>query len=166
MTSPREDSSRRGEADEFINRKVDKVHKPALPGRPDLAIQAGTSSAHGDERNDYRQKPGGPIVVDLHETPAVPPMDPGGDERLGYFIAGGLLIFLGWAVGVLGNYLIHVWAGPGGMVLGWVHVNSTWGAYGYAALGFGLFTGAVGVVLLAIGRASPKAPLVLPGFDY
>ena len=105
-------------------------------------------------------------VVDIHETPAVPPMDPGGDPRLGYFLAGGLLIFLGWGLGVVANYLLHAWAGPGGAVVGWVHVNSTWGAYAYATLGFGLFTGAIGAVLIALGRASAKAPLVLPGYPY
>ncbi len=105
-------------------------------------------------------------MVDIHETPAVPPMDPGGDERVGYFIAGALLVFLGWVLGVVLNLLLHAEAGAGGMSFGWVRISSTLGDYAWAVVGLGLFTGAVGVVLLALGRASPKGPLVLPGYNY
>ena len=105
-------------------------------------------------------------VVDVHETPAVPPMDPGGDERLGYFIAGGLLIALGWAGGVVANLVAHGLAGSGGMTVGWIRITSTLGPYAWGVVGIGLFTGAIGVVLLAIGRASPAGPIVLPGYDY
>ena len=94
-------------------------------------------------------------VVDLQETPAVPPMEPGGDERVGYYLAGGLLIFLGWGLGVVGNVLLHRMAGSGGMALAWIRITSTFGDYAWATLGFGLFTGAIGAVLLALGRASP-----------
>ncbi len=93
-------------------------------------------------------------------------MDPGGDERLGYYLAGGLLVFLGWALAVVANVLLHAAAGSGGMTVGWVRITSAWGAYAWATLAFGLFTGTVGVVLLALGRGAPKAPLVLPGYDY
>ena len=106
------------------------------------------------------------LVVDLQETPAVPPMDPGGDERVGYIVAGGLQIFLGWGLGVLGNVLLHQMAGSGGMALAWMRISSTFGDYAWAMLGFGLFSGAIGTVLVALGRASPKAPLVLPGYPY
>lgn len=105
-------------------------------------------------------------VVDIHETPAVPPMDPGGDERLGYFIAGGLLIAVGWGGGVVANLLAHWVAGSGGMTLGWIRITSTLGPYALAVIGLGLFAGAVGVVLLMLGRASPAGPLVLPGYNY
>jgi hypothetical protein len=105
-------------------------------------------------------------MVDVHETPAVPPMDPGGDERLGYFIAGALLILLGWGGGVIANLLVHHAAGSGGMLVGWVRITSALGSYAWAVFGIGLVTGAIGVVLLALGRASPKGKLVLPGYDY
>ena len=93
-------------------------------------------------------------------------MDPGGDERVGYFLAGALLIFLGWVLGVVLNLLLHAEAGTGGVTVGWIRITSTVGDYAWAVVGLGLFTGAVGVVLLALGRASPKGPFVLPGYDY
>jgi len=96
----------------------------------------------------------------------VPPMDPGGDPRLGYFIAGSLLIVLGWVVGVVLNLLAHYAAGSGKFSL-WGHsVTSALGPYAWAVFGFGLFTGSFGVVLLALGRATPRGPIVLPGYDY
>jgi hypothetical protein len=107
-----------------------------------------------------------PNVVDVHETPAVPPMDPGGDERLGYYAAGGLLIALGWGGGVVANLVAHYVAGSGGMMVGWIRITSTMGSYGWATFALGLFAGAVGVVLLALGRGSPRGPFVLPGSDY
>ncbi len=93
-------------------------------------------------------------------------MDPGGDERIGYLIAGGILVGLGWAVGVGVNLILHGLAGSGGMTVGWVRITSTMGPYAWAIFGFGLFTGALGMGLLALGRASPKRPLVLPGYPY
>ena len=105
-------------------------------------------------------------MVDVHETPAVPPMDPGGDERAGYFIAGAILVTLGWGFAVVVNLLLHEVAGSGGMTVGWSRITSAMGPYAWAILAFGLVTGAVGVVLLALGRASPKGRLVLPGYDY
>jgi hypothetical protein len=105
-------------------------------------------------------------VVDIQETPAVPPTDYAGDGRLGYFIAGGLLIAVGWAFAVGLNLLLHAWAGGGGVSLFGHRITSTLGPYAWATLGFGIFTGAMGVVLLALGRASPKGRFVLPGYDY
>jgi hypothetical protein len=105
-------------------------------------------------------------VVDVHETPAVPPTDSGGDERLGYYVAGGLLIALGWGGGVAANLLAHWMAGSGGMTVGWIRITSTLGQYALAVLGLGLFAGAVGVVLVALGRSSPAGPVVLPGYNY
>ncbi len=105
-------------------------------------------------------------MVDVHETPAVPPMDPGGDERLGYYLAGGLLLFLGWGLGVAANLLLHAAAGTAGMTVGWVRLTATLGSYAWAALAFGAFTGAVGVVLVALATRSVRGPIVLPGYDY
>jgi len=105
-------------------------------------------------------------VVDLQETPAVPPTDPGGDERIGYLAAGGLLIALGWGLGVVANLLLHAAAGSGGLSLGGIRITATLGSYAWAVLGFGIGTGAVGVGLVLVGRSTPKGPFVLPGVDY
>lgn len=105
-------------------------------------------------------------MVDIQETPAVPPMDPGGDERLGYLIAGGILVALGWGVAVVANLLVHYLAGNGGWTILGHGFTSTLGPYAWAAFGFGIFTGGFGVVLVALGRATPKGRIVLPGFDY
>jgi len=105
-------------------------------------------------------------VLDIQETPAVPPFDPEGDTRLGYFVAGGVLIVLGWGVAVLLNLLLHLLAGSGGMTVAGHEFTSTLGPYAWASFAFGLFTGALGVVLLLLGRSSPKGRLVLPGYDY
>jgi len=105
-------------------------------------------------------------VVDLQETPAVPPMDPGGDVRVGYRIAGGLLVALGWGLAVVGNLLAHYLAGSAGITVLGHELTSTLGPYAWATFGFGLFTGAFGVVLIALGQTAPEGPLVLPGYDY
>ena len=105
-------------------------------------------------------------MVDIQETPAVPPTDPGGGERVGYFLAGGILIAFGWVLAVGLNLVLHYIAGAGGMTIAGHRITSTLGSYAWASFGFGLFAGAFGAVLLALGRASPKGPLVLPGYDY
>jgi hypothetical protein len=105
-------------------------------------------------------------VVDIQETPAVPPMDPGGDERVGYFLAGAILIAIGWVFAVALNLLLHYLAGSGGMTIAGHTITSTLGSYAWATFAFGLFVGAFGVVLVALGRSSPRGPLVLPGYDY
>jgi len=105
-------------------------------------------------------------VVDIHESPAVPPFDPKGDERAGYFIGGGLLIFLGWGVAVVANLLLHFAAGSGGLSLHFFRISTTLGPYAWATFGFGLFTGAIGLLLLLLGRVSPRGKVVLPGYDY
>ena len=105
-------------------------------------------------------------MVDLSESPAVPPFEEGGDERWGYWIAGGLLVFLGWGLGVLLNVVLHLTAPSGGDRLLGTYFGPTMGPYAWAVLGLGLFSGAVGVVLLLLGRSSPRGPLVLPGYAY
>lgn len=86
--------------------------------------------------------------------------------RLGYFLGGGVLIALGWGLGVGLNLALHYLAGSGGMTVAGHTFTSTLGSYAWATFAFGLFTGAFGVVLVTLGRASPKGPIVLPGYDY
>jgi len=105
-------------------------------------------------------------VVDVQETPAVPPQDYGGDERAGYFLAGATMIFLGWGLGVLLNLALHMAAGTSGLTVAGIWFGHTIGTYAWAAVGFGLVTGVVGVGLLFVGQATPKGRLVLPGTDY
>lgn len=117
-------------------------------------------------RNPFTEVGGRPPVVDLQETPAVPPTDYGGDERVGYFVAGAILVVLGWGIAVVLNLVLHYLGGTSGITVAGHTFTSTLGPYAWAALGFGLFVGAFGVVLLALGRGSPKGPIVLPGYDY
>lgn len=117
--------------------------------------------------NRFRPGDDGNVVVDLQETPATPPEEFGGDPRLGWQIAGGVLIFLGWGLAVVINALAHVLAPSGGMRLWWgVWVGPHMGGFAWIAVGIGLFTGAMGVVFLHLASESPRGPIVLPGYDY
>jgi len=136
------------------------------PDRSATPGEAGTIGPPLRSRNFYRRPEGPRAVVDLQESPAVPPTDSGGDERAGLLVAGGLLIFLGWGLGVVANLLLHWAAGSGGMALVWMRISSTLGPYAWAVFGLGVVTGAVGVGLLLVGRATPRGRLVLPGADY
>jgi hypothetical protein len=105
-------------------------------------------------------------MVDVQETPAVPPQNFGGDERAGYFFAGGVLIFLGWGLGLLLNLALHVYAPAGGTTVAGIWFGRTVGTYAMAAAGFGLVTGLIGIALLFVAQSTPKGRLVLPGTDY
>lgn len=96
----------------------------------------------------------------------MPPFDPKGDVRAGYFAAGATLIALGWGAAVALNLLLHFYAPMGGYRWDGVVVTRAWGAYAWGTLLFGAGTGIFGVVLLALGRASPRGALVLPGVEY
>ena len=105
-------------------------------------------------------------MVDLEERPATPPFDSKGDERLGYFIAGGTLIFLGWVLGVFVNVLLHWEARTGPFQFWSVHFGAALGPYAWAVFGLGLGTGVVGAALLLEGLQTPSGAFVLPGPDY
>jgi len=105
-------------------------------------------------------------VEDLQETPATPPENAGGDARFGFFGAGAVLISLGWVFGVLVNVLLHWAARTSPAVVFGVHVGPNFGEYAWAVFALGLVTGAMGVVLIGVGRTTPGGPLVLPGADY
>jgi hypothetical protein len=105
-------------------------------------------------------------VTDLNEMPAVPPVDAGGDERAGMIAAGGVLIVLGWGLGVLANLYLH-WSAPaGGSTWGGITVPHALGALAWATLVIGLGTGAIGFAMAWLARSEAKAPLVLPGHAY
>lgn len=76
------------------------------------------------------------------------------------------MTFLGWGLGVLLNLLLHWVAPSGGLLVAGIWFGHLMGTYAWAALGFGFVTGAVGIGLLFVGRATPKGRLVLPGYDY
>ncbi len=105
-------------------------------------------------------------MVDLQETPATPPFDSKGDERIGYFVAGGTLLVLGWGLGVVVNLLLHWEARMGPFQVWTVHFGPTLGAYAWAVFALGLASGAVGAAFLAIARSAPRGAFALPGADY
>ena len=105
-------------------------------------------------------------MVDVHETPAVPAWDSGGDARVGWYIAGGLLILLGWGVAVLANVVAHARAPASGMAIGPWHVYAQYGLLAEVTLGIGLFTGLIGAGLVWLAYRTPPGPLRLPGYPY
>ena len=105
-------------------------------------------------------------MSDVEDAPAVPPFDAKGDVRFGYYLAGGLLVVLGWGLGVATNLLLHVMAPAGGYRIFQVGITGSLGPYAWATMGLGLFTGALGTALLLLARSAPQGPVVLPGYDY
>jgi len=95
----------------------------------------------------------------------VPPYDPKGDVRLGYQIAGGLFIVLGWGFGVVVNLLLHRYAPSGGHRIENFWIGPSMGPYAWAIAGLGAVAGVLGVWLLALSRTAPKGPFVLPGVE-
>lgn len=108
----------------------------------------------------------GVLVVDVHETPAVPEFDAGGDARLGWYLAGALLILVGWGVGVLANVVAHARAPAAGLAIGPWHVYAQYGLFAEVTLGIGLFAGAIGAGLVWLAYRTPPGPLRLPGYPY
>jgi len=105
-------------------------------------------------------------VTDLQEEPAVPPQDPKGSLRIGWAIAGSLLIFFGWGIGVLTNLILHRLAPVGGLVIGSIRIYPSLGTYAWIVLGVGATAGVLGVALLWFRRTLPVGPAVLPGYPY
>jgi hypothetical protein len=105
-------------------------------------------------------------VVDLQETPAVEPVDEGGDERIGYLVAGSFFAIVGWGVAVFLNLWAHYVAGTHGLWLGPILVQRSLGPYALALLLGGIVTGTLGVLLAWIGRRAPRGQFVLPGQPY
>jgi hypothetical protein len=105
-------------------------------------------------------------MSDLQESPATPPVDFGGDQRVGMLIAGALLLVLGWGFGLLVNAALH-WSAPSGGSMFWtVRIYPHWGTYAIGVGILGLFTGAFGAAMVVLSRQEPKGPLVLPGYAY
>ncbi|HYK93766.1 MAG TPA: hypothetical protein VEY07_06960 [Thermoplasmata archaeon] len=105
-------------------------------------------------------------MVDLQETPAVPPFDPQGDVRAGWAIGGIVLLLLGWGLAVVVNVLLHLEAPASGTMIGPYRVFHDLGAFAWLSVGIGLFTGAIGAGLLWLSREAPRGPIVLPGPSY
>jgi hypothetical protein len=105
-------------------------------------------------------------VTELDERPAVPPMDTGADERYGFFVAGALLVLIGWGLLTALNVLLHRIAPASGFHVGSWALYPAFGAYAWIAAALGLVTGLLGAVLIQYGRDSPKGRFVLPGEPY
>ena len=105
-------------------------------------------------------------MVDLQESPAVPPFEGEGDERVGWLASGALLIAIGWGAAVALNVYLHVTAPSGGTSLGPLRIFHSMGPFAWITLALGVFTGLVGAGLVWLGAHSPKGRVVLPGYPY
>jgi hypothetical protein len=105
-------------------------------------------------------------VTDFSETPAVPPEDRGGDERIGYRAGGVFLIVVGWGLGVIVNIVLHRMAPAAGELVGPWRIFPTLGVYALGLVGLGALAGVVGVFMLWLAHRSPKGKFVLPGASY
>jgi hypothetical protein len=100
------------------------------------------------------------------ERPAVPPMDSGGDERVGGFVTGGVLVAIGWGLGIVANVTVHLMAPTGGLAFFGLRVFPHLGPFAWITFGIGLATGALGAGIAWVARESPPGPVVLPGYPY
>jgi hypothetical protein len=100
------------------------------------------------------------------ELPPVPEQDPGGDQRIGWWITGILCVLVGWAGAIATNLVLHRLAPTGGWRIGGIWIGSAMGPYAWTILGIGAAVGGFGVVLFHLARQSPRGPFVLPGHAY
>jgi hypothetical protein len=105
-------------------------------------------------------------VTELSDTPAVPPEDRGGDERIGYRAGGVFLIVVGWGLGVLVNIAVHRMAPSAGEVIGPWRIYPALGVYALGLVALGAVAGVVGVFMLWLAQQSPPGKFVLPGAQY
>ena len=105
-------------------------------------------------------------MTNLDESPAVPPEDRGGDERLGYRIGGVLLLAVGWGLGVAVNIALHRLAPTAGQAIGPWRIYPVLGSYAWGVVALGLIAGTVGIFMLWLAGRAPAGRFVLPGYSY
>lgn len=105
-------------------------------------------------------------MEELSERPPVPPEERGGDERIGWWITGTLLLLVGWVGGVAANLALHRLAPASGWRIGPWWIGPTMGPYAWAVFGFGVAVGLFGLVLYGLARNAPRGKIVLPGYPY
>ena len=84
-----------------------------------------------------------------------------GNRRLGYLVAGTLLVFFGLGGGLLLNVALHRLAPSAGYSLGLFRVYPGWSPYASVALGLGVLTSLVGGTMLYLGWMTTPGPLEL-----
>ena len=107
-----------------------------------------------------------PAVTDLQDTPPVPPEDHGGDERIGWWVAGTLCLLGGWVGAVVLNLYLHHVAPAGGSRFGPVWIGPTMGPFAWTVFAGGVGAGLFGVVLCYLASRAPRGRFVLPGQPY
>jgi hypothetical protein len=105
-------------------------------------------------------------VDEAEERPPVPPEDPGGDERIGWWITGALCLVFGWGVAAALNWVLHRVAGSTGFLLGPWWIGPAMGDYAWTVFGIGVAVGGFGIVLLHLASKAVPGPFRLPGFAY
>jgi hypothetical protein len=105
-------------------------------------------------------------VTDLSERPPVPDPDEGGDVRIGWTAAGLLFLVVGFGGLVVGNFVAHRMAPPGGLRFGPWWIDNSLGPYAWALFVLGLLMSVLGAVLLYLSRRAAPGPFRLPGYSY